>query len=215
MSEHPIIPNMQASEKEALALNPVEKFFVHIGPIALFMVSYNLLQKKIPQEALYWATGLLMGSTLLALSYAWIKTKKLEIMPVIGAVFIMVFGSMTLMFHQTTFIKMKPTFVYLFFALFIFVSVFMRRNIIKILMEKAIELEEKAWKTLAVRWAFWFVFLAGLNELAWRNLSEAQWVNFKFWVVLPLPVIFMILHIPFITKHQKKKPVPEKQDIKK
>ncbi len=188
------------------ALKSWEKLLIDIGPIAVFMIGYNILKKYIPDEALFMATGLLMITTVLAVFYSWIRTKKLAMMPLITGIFVVLLGGLTLIFHKSVFIKMKPTFIYLFLALFILGSLLLKRNAIKFLLNKQIRLKEKAWNPLAYSWIIWFFMLAILNEFVWRNFTESQWVNFKFWIVIPLSFLFTLLQIPYMMKYMEKSP---------
>ena len=63
-------------------------------------------------------------------------------------------------------------------------------------------MNEEGWKKLNYRWAYFFIFLAFLNELVWRTQTESIWVNFKVWGILPLTVVFTAAQIPLINKHK-------------
>jgi intracellular septation protein len=62
-------------------------------------------------------------------------------------------------------------------------------------------LPESAWRTLTLRWGFFFLALAALNEIVWRNFSLNQWVIFKVWIILPLILAFGALQAPLLLKH--------------
>ena len=76
------------------------------------------------------------------------------------------------------------------------------KNFLKVFFKNAFQLEEMGWHKLNFRWAYFFIFLAVLNELVWRTQSEAVWVNFKVWGILPLTFIFTASQLPLITKHK-------------
>jgi intracellular septation protein len=68
-------------------------------------------------------------------------------------------------------------------------------------MGEAMRLTDQAWRTLSIRWGFFFFAMAGLNEIVWRTLSTDQWVNFKVFGLLPLTLVFAVANAPYMTKH--------------
>ena len=78
----------------------------------------------------------------------------------------------------------------------------LKKNFLQILFKSAFNLDEIGWSKLNNRWAYFFIFLALLNEVVWRTQSEAMWVNFKVWGILPLTFIFTAFQIPLINKHK-------------
>ena len=92
---------------------------------------------------------------------------------------------------------------YIIFALLLlFGKFFLKKNFLQILFKSAFNLDEIGWSKLNNRWAYFFIFLALLNEVVWRTQSEAMWVNFKVWGILPLTFIFTAFQIPLINKHK-------------
>ena len=129
--------------------------------------------------------------------------KKIPYVPLIGAVVISLFGGLTLYFDNPIFIYMKPTIVNIIFALILIVSkVFYKKNFLKFFLQSAFQLNEEGWSKLNFRWAYFFIFLAILNEIVWRTQPEAIWVNFKVWGMLPITIIFTALQVPLINKYK-------------
>lgn len=180
------------------------KILVEVGPIAIFMIAYNVANRMAPDDAIFIATGVFIVSTLAALAWAWLKDKRVPPMLLVSGVLVTFFGGLTLALHDALFIKIKPTIVNLLYAGVILGSVFVGRNVWKMLFAAAFTLPDRVWNILAVRWGLWFVFLAVLNEVVWRNTSEAFWANFKFWGVLPLTLAFAMANVPITLKHQGK-----------
>ncbi len=179
------------------------KLLVDVGPIAIFMIAYNVANRMQPDQALFIATGVFMAATAAALGYAWLVERRLPAMLMVSGVLVLVFGGLTLWLHDGLFIKIKPTIVNLFYAAVIFGGLLVRVNVWKLLFGSIWTLSDKAWTTLAVRWGVFFIFLAGLNEYIWRSYSEVFWANFKFWGVLPLTLIFALSQIPLVVKDEK------------
>jgi intracellular septation protein len=125
-------------------------------------------------------------------------------MPVVTAVLVVVFGGLTFWLDDPRFIMIKPTIINLGFAGVLLAGLAMRRPLLKILFGEAFNLTEEGWRKLSVRWALFFLTLALLNELVWRNFSEATWVNFKVFGILPLTVVFAMAQIGLIRRHEAK-----------
>ena len=129
--------------------------------------------------------------------------KKIPYVPLIGGVVITVFGGLTLYFNNPIFIYMKPTIVNIIFSGILIVSkVFFNKNFLKLFLQTAFKLNEVGWDKLNIRWAYFFIFLAILNEIIWRTQPETFWVNFKVWGILPITFIFTALQVPLINKYK-------------
>ena len=76
------------------------------------------------------------------------------------------------------------------------------KNLLKKIFKSSFELDDLGWTKLNNRWAYFFIFLAIINEIIWRTQSEVVWVNFKVWGILPLTFIFTALQLPLIKKHK-------------
>ena len=174
------------------------KFITDFGPLLIFFTIYyrsgNNLSAAIPP---------LIISTLIAVAITYFVEKKIPYVPLIGAVVISLFGGLTLYFNNPIFIYMKPTIVNLIFAVILFVSKsFFNKNFLKFFLQTAFQLNEEGWRKLNSRWAYFFVFLALLNEIVWRTQPEATWVNFKVWGMLPITIIFTAMQLPLINRYK-------------
>ena len=174
------------------------KFITDFGPLLIFFTIYyksgNNLIIAIPP---------LIIATIVAVVIMYIVEKKIPYVPLIGGVVITLFGSLTLYFNNPIFIYMKPTIVNIIFALILIVSkVFFQRNFLKFFLQTAFQLNDIGWNKLNFRWAYFFIFLAVLNEIVWRTQPETTWVNFKVWGILPITFIFTIFQVPLINKYK-------------
>ena len=172
------------------------KLALEIGPLVLFFIAYAKFD-------IYWATGTLMVTTVASIVAMRILIGHISPMPVVTAVLVLVFGGLTLWLQDPSFIKLKPTLVYLLFAVALFAGLVMRRPVLQLLFEQAFRLTDEGWRHLTLRWALFFLAMAGLNELVWRNMSESAWVAFKAWGFLPLTLAFAILQLGLIKRHSK------------
>ena len=120
------------------------------------------------------------------------------------AALVLVFGSLTFWFGDAHFIKMKPTIINLLFAGVLLGGLLTGRPLLKLLFGEAFNLTEEGWRKLTVRWMVFFVVMAVVNEIVWRNFSEGAWVNFKVFGILPLTLIFSMSQIGLIKRHEPK-----------
>ena len=174
------------------------KFITDFGPLLIFFTIYyksgNNLSAAIPP---------LIISTLIAVAIMYFVEKKIPYVPLIGAVVISLFGGLTLYFNNPIFIYMKPTIVNLIFAAILLISnLHFNKNYLKLFLQTAFQLNEEGWKKLNFRWAYFFIFLAILNEVVWRTQPETTWVNFKVWGMLPITIIFTAMQLPLINKYK-------------
>jgi len=175
------------------------KFLADFGPLLIFFIIYkksgNDLSKAIPP---------LIISTIVAVVIVYFLEKKIPYVPLVGAVIISIFGGLTLYFDNPIFIYLKPTIINIMFAIILLISnKFFNKNLLKTLLQTAIIMNDNGWKKLNLRWAYFFIFLAALNELVWRTQTEELWVNFKVWAILPITLLFTIMQIPLINKYKQ------------
>ena len=122
-------------------------------------------------------------------------------MTLASAGFVFVFGGLTLFLQDETFIKIKPSLVYVLFAAILGFGLVRGHSYLQILMSEALKMQPAGWLVLTRRWIFFFLFLAALNEFIWRNFSTDAWVNFKVFGILPLTFIFMAAQMPLLKRH--------------
>ena len=179
-------------------MKPILKLITEVGPLAVFFIGNA-------KFGIFYATAAFMIATALVIPISWKMEGKLPIMPIVIGIFVVFFGSLTLLLQDETFIKLKPTIVNLVFAAALIICrVGFKINLLKIVFEKAFNLTERGWKLLNIRWSIFFIFLAILNEIVWRTQSEVFWVNFKVWGLLPISFIFAASQFPLINKYKVK-----------
>lgn len=181
--------------------NPFVRIGVDMGPLIAFFGTYFLAGYFVETDPLMAATAVLMVATVIALSVGYVVEKRFAPMPLITGVILLVLGGLTLALNDKQFVLMKPTFVNVFFASVLTAGLLAGRNWMQFLFKDVFNLTDEGWAKLTWRWIGLFLFLAVLNEIVWRNFSEAFWVNFKVFGVLPLTIAFTVLQVPFITKH--------------
>ena len=166
-----------------------------LGPLLIFFGSFKYF-------GIFGATAAFMAAVLAALAIGFWLERRLSPMPLFTAVLVMIFGGLTLYLQNDTFIKMKPTVLYAFFALLLLAGLAFNRLFIKYIFAQAFELTDCGWRKLTVRWSLFFLALAIANEAIWRATSTDTWVAFKVWGILPLIFLFALAQTPLVLKHQ-------------
>ena len=184
-------------------------FWLDFGPLLFFFVAFHYLRRNNPDEAMVWAAGVLGVAAVLAIAYAWLKHRYVSGILIFSTALVVFFAGLTFFTGNKTFLFMKPTIVNLVFAAAVFGGVLFKKNVIELFMGAAFEMPRDKWDNLAIRWGIFFVVLALINEFVWRNFSEAFWVNFKTFGILPFTFIFTLSQLPFIQKYGKIKGQPE------
>ena len=183
---------MQTPKKPQL--NPLLKLVLDLGPLILFFFANS-------HYGIFTATGTFMIAVLAALVVSYALTRHLPIMPVVTAIIVVVFGGLTLILHDATFIKVKPTIIYALFGAVLIGGLFFNRPLLGVVFDSMFSLTEEGWRKLTLRWALFFLLLAVLNEIVWRNTSTNVWVDFKVFGVTPLTLLFGALQVPLIKKY--------------
>lgn len=177
--------------------NPFVKMAIELGPLVAFFAAYG-------RAGIYWATGVLIAATLIALIASWKLLGRISAVPVVTAVLVVVFGGLTFLFDDPRFIKVKPTIINLVFAGALLVGLYLKRPLLKMFLGEAFQLTDEGWRKLTMRWAVFFLVLAVANEIVWRNYSESTWVAFKAFGILPLTLVFAMSQVGLIRRFESK-----------
>jgi intracellular septation protein len=178
-------------------INPILKLVLELGPLALFFIAYSRL-------GLIGATAVMMVTVVVTLSVSYALLRRLPIMPLVTAIIVVIFGSLTLVFHNETFIKMKPTVLYLLFGGALLGGLAFNRPLLPVLFDGALNVTAEGWRKLTWRWAFFFLALAVLNEIIWRTQTTDLWVAFKTFGIMPLTILFALAQAPLVMRYEAK-----------
>ncbi|MDT3250156.1 septation protein A [Serratia plymuthica] len=176
------------------------KQFLDFLPLIVFFAFYKLYD-------IYVASGALIVATALALVFTWIKYRKVEKMTLITFLMVLVFGTLTLVFHNDLFIKWKVTVIYSLFALALLISqLVLKKPLVQRMLGKELTLPDKVWSNLNLAWAVFFLLcgLANIYVAFW--LPQSVWVNFKVFGLTALTLVFTLLSGIYIYRH-----MPEEQ----
>ena len=175
--------------------NQMLKMLVEIGPLIVFFV-VNSLTKNI-----YYGTGTFMIATAAALLVSRAMFGRIPLMPLISGAFVLVFGGLTLWLQDAVFIKLKPTIVNLLFAGTLLGGLWFGQSLLRHILGEVFKLTEEGWRILTFRWGIFFIVLALLNEIVWRNFSEQFWIGFKMLGVMPLTAVFGIAQLGILRRY--------------
>lgn len=173
------------------------KLFLDFFPILLFFAAFKF-------AGIYAATAIAIVATILQIGYLRYKTGKVEPMQWISLGVIVLFGGATLISHNDTFIKWKPTVLYWLMgsALLIGQLVF-KKNLLKSLMGAQMELPEDAWRLTQWSWVGFFAVMGALNLWVAYHFDTDTWVNFKLFGGMGLMFVFVIAQALVLSRYMK------------
>jgi len=170
------------------------KLLIELGPLLIFFgvnAAYGIFA----------GTGAFMVATVISLALAWWLYHKVPVMPLVSAVIVLAFGGLTLYLQDETFIKLKPTIVYAMFAVLLLGGLIAQKPVLALLFGPVFNLTDEGWRKLTLRWAVFFVAMAILNEVVWRNFSTDTWVSFKAFGFLPITFLFAMAQVPLMQRY--------------
>ncbi|MBX6328022.1 MAG: septation protein A [Pseudolabrys sp.] len=177
-------------------LGPAPKLALDIGPLVLFFLVNAYC-------GIFAATATFMVATVFSVAFGFLVTRQLATMPFVTLVVVLVFGSLTLLFHDDEFIKLKPTVIYGLFGITLLCGLAMGKPLLGLLLNRMFDITDLGWRKLTRRWAIFFLVLAVSNEIIWRNFSTDVWLGFKLFGIVPLTLLFGALQYPLIVKHRR------------
>ncbi|MEA2934728.1 MAG: intracellular septation protein [Variibacter sp.] len=189
-------------------LSPGLKLALDLGPLVVFFVANAKL-------GIFAGTGAFMAAVLVTTIVSYALTRHLPVMAIVSFVVVAVFGGLTLVLHDETFIKVKPTIIYLLFGGVLLGGLAMRKPLLATVFDSAFDLDDAGWRKLSLRWAGFFIGMAILNEIIWRTQSTDAWVNFKVFGAIPLTFAFAMLQLPLLKKHARAERPSQSDDVKR
>ncbi|MDE2303761.1 MAG: septation protein IspZ [Sphingomonadales bacterium] len=188
-------------------------FAVDYGPVVAFFVVYRIAAPADHQQSLAEVAAVIKGtlafmaSAVAALAISLMKFRRVSPMLWMSTALILFFGGLTVFFHDGVWIQLKPTVIYLMFAVALLGGWLRRRALLKALLETAFEgLDDAGWMILSRNWGFYFLFLAALNEVLrhyfnFQNHNFGLWLQAKLYLFLPLSFLFTFAHVPMLMRH--------------
>jgi intracellular septation protein len=194
-------------------IHPLIKLVLEVGPIGVFFLAYRLAPRAdgLPEaerqlEQILFATAVFVPTILAALAASYFLTRKLPRMAVITAVVVTIFGGLTLVLRDDTFVKMKPTILYALFAGILGFGLLRGQSYLKYLMDELIPMQSEGWVKFTQRFVAFYIVLAILNEVVWRGYGTDTWVNFRTFVLPAANFLFIMAQVPLFQRYA----VPDK-----
>ncbi len=179
------------------------KFLFDLFPLLLFFAAFRLYD-------IYVATTVAIVASFAQVGFYWWRHRKFEAMHLITLATIVIFGGLTLILHNDTFIKWKPTILYWVFAVLVLGSqVVGGRTVMERMLGAQMQLEPRIWRHYNLSWGLFFAVAGALNlYVAFfyapdqaAEVRQATWVNFKVFGLLGLTFAFAILQAVFLARH--------------
>jgi intracellular septation protein len=180
-------------------LNPLVKLALDLGPLVVFFAANA-------RFGIFTGTGIFMAAIVASLAVSYAVTRHVAIMPVASAIIVLVFGSLTLLLHDETFIKVKPTIIYALFGGTLLAGYMLDKPLLSIVFDAMFHITEEGWRKLTLRWAAFFIVMAVVNEIVWRTQTTQFWISFKLFGFTPLTFVFAMLQYPLLMKYASEQP---------
>ncbi len=190
------------------------KFLYDYFPLILFFVAFKVY-------GIYTATAVAIAASFVQVGYFWMRHRRFENMHLVTLGVITVFGGLTLILHDDTFIKWKPTIAYWVLAIVFIGSHFIgKKTLLQRMLGKQIVMPKRIWIQQNIMWAVFFIVLGGLNIYVAFYYALDQdpetrtntWVNFKLFGTLGLTLVFIVVQALFMAKHIQQKEQPPKEE---
>jgi intracellular septation protein len=191
----------RTTSAQRVTLHPFAKLGLDLGPLVLFFFANSY-------RGIYFATGALMVATLIALAITYWLTHRVSIVPLATAGIVFAFGALTIWLQDETFIKIKPTIIYVMFASILVAGLATGRPLFEYVLDGAFHMTHEGWRKLTWRWVFFFLGMALANEFVWRTFSTDTWVAVKTFAVVPATILFALAQTPLMMRYKGDKAEP-------
>lgn len=173
------------------------KLVLEVGPLVVFFIMNA-------RTDIFVGTAWFMGAMAIALILSWVLLRRIAVMPLVTGVLVLIFGGLTLFFHDDLFIKIKPTIINSMFGFTLVGGLFFRQSLLRYIFGDVYKLEPEGWRILTLRWGIFFLCMAVVNEVVWRTQTTDFWVAFKVWANMPITVLFAATQLPILNKYTLK-----------
>jgi intracellular septation protein len=160
-------------------------FLLDFFPLLLFFAAFKLW-------GIYVATAVAIVASLAQIAYFHFGRGKIEVVHWVSLVIIVVFGGATLLLHDESFIKWKPTVLYALFGAILAVGrLAFGKNLIAAVL-KDLTLPDPVWTRMTWAWVAFFFAMAAANWYIAFHFTTETWVNFKVWGGIGLFLLFAV-----------------------
>lgn len=171
------------------------KLLFDLFPVILFFVTFKFF-------GVFAATASAIVATFAQV--AWVKYRhgKVDTMLWVSLGIITVFGGATLLLHDETFIKWKPSILYWFFSSALLLSpILFKKNLMRTMLQEKMTLPDAVWNKLNLSWSAFFAVLGVVNLYVAFNYSTDAWVNFKLFGATGLMFVLILAQAAMLSKY--------------
>ncbi len=173
------------------------KMALEVGPLVVFFITNARFE-------IYVGTACFMVAMVISLALSWLLLRRIAVMPLVSGILVLLFGGITLLLHDDTFIKIKPTAINTLFGVALLGGLLFKQSLLRYVFGDVYKLKDEGWRILTIRWGLFFLVLAVVNEVVWRTQTTDFWVAFKVWANMPITVIFAAAQLPVLNKYAEK-----------
>ena len=171
------------------------KLLFDLFPVILFFAAFKFF-------GIYVATATAIAATIAQVAWTKWRHGKVDTMLWVSFGIIIVFGGATLLLHDETFIKWKPTILYWVFTTALLCSnLLFKKNLMRAMMQDKLTLPVKVWNRVNLSWSLFFAVLGVLNLYVAFNYSTDTWVNFKLFGTTGIMLVFVLLQAMALSKY--------------
>jgi intracellular septation protein len=186
--------------------NTAVRAIVDYGGLAVFLLTYfvaKVVLKQAGNAALLTATWGLVAGSALALVVGLAVERRIAPLPLFAGLAALIFGGLTLIFHDPRFVKIKPTAINIGLAGIMLIGTAMGKNPLRALFAGALHLSPQGWRKLTIRYGIFFLVMAAANEAVWRTQPDGIWILFRFPGLQILSLLFALTQVPMMMKDMK------------
>ena len=183
-------------------MGPGAKLAVEMGPLFVFAGTFAAAKLAVGDgRELIYATAAFIPCTLVALGYSYAVERKVSPVALVTAILVTALGGLTIYLDDPMFIKQKPTYVSGLMGSILLIGLAFGRPFVKYIMQGSIQMKDAGWRKLTFRWGLFMLFLAGMNEVVWRNFSESVWMTYKLVGILSLTFLFLLSQASLMSEY--------------
>ena len=170
--------------------------FSEIAPLAAFFLVHQAY-------GLYAAAVAAIAASALLVAVTWVLEKRLARFAVFATSIAALLTLAAIMAEEKTYIKIQPSLFSGAFAAVLLIGRLRGRAMMKVFFQAQFDLPEKVWNSLSLRWGLFFLAATLANEIAWRALSDDDWVSFRVLIMAPATGLFMMAQLPITLRGQR------------
>jgi len=171
------------------------KFLFDFFPVVLFFIAFKIAD-------IYVATAVAIVASLAQIGFLKLRRRRIDTMLWVSLAIVVVFGGATLLLHDETFIKWKPTVLYWMFGVVLAASQLgFRRNLMRAMLAEQVRMPDFAWRRLNWSWVVFFAFMGTANLYVAFSFPTDTWVSFKLFGGMGLLVVFVLLQAIYLSRY--------------